>query len=47
MRLTIVHSKIKKVKSSVVDKDAHQRETIHSDPFVWPLLSAGKLGYFS
>ena len=28
MRLTIVHSKIKKVKIVLVDEDAHQRETI-------------------
>ena len=38
MRLAIVHSEIKKAKSSVVDKDAHQRETITKWP-IWLALN--------
>ena len=37
MRLEIAYSKIKKAKSSVVNKDAYQRETLTKWPVQLPL----------
>ena len=37
MRLTIAYSRIKKAKSSVVNKDAYQRETLTTWPVRLPL----------